>query len=257
MARTLDTPPLKRRRKAGAVIVLLLMLGSAWLGLNLVPPAYLLADYRTGVGEERTIELPDHSRVTLNTYSAIDVQFNDSQRRILLRQGEILVEVARDRSRPFVVATPQGTARALGTRYLVRRDAGVTTVTVLKSHVEACIDAGHKVRRDSLTCVALHAGQRTRITADAVEAATNLDAYAESAWMQGRLAVDNRPLTEVLAELERYRTGRIRFDAAQLAPLRVSGVFPLADTDHALTALEASLPIRVSQHPLLVIVKPR
>ncbi|MCP2937671.1 FecR domain-containing protein, partial [Salmonella enterica subsp. enterica serovar Typhimurium] len=78
---------------------------------------YLLADHRTVPGERLTVTLDDGSRVTLNTDSAIDEQYTGQERRIVLRRGEILVEVSADPQRPFVVESRHATARALGTQY--------------------------------------------------------------------------------------------------------------------------------------------
>src|SRR5690606_32811936 len=63
---------------------------------------YWLSDYSSKVGEQRVVQLDDQSTITLNTYSAIDVEYKDSVRLITLKKGEILVEVAKDASRPFI-----------------------------------------------------------------------------------------------------------------------------------------------------------
>jgi len=52
------------------------------------------------------------------------------------------------------------------------------------------------------------------------------------------------PLGRFLAELSRHRPGVLRCDPA-VAALELTGVFPLADTDRVLTALQQSLPIKV------------
>ena len=66
-----------------------------------------------------------------------------------------------------------------------------------------------------------------------------------SAWTRGWLAVDDRPLPEVLAELSRYRKTPIGYDTQPLINLRVSGYFPLSDPDRALGSIANSLPITV------------
>jgi len=214
---------------------------------------YLMADHSTGVGEQRVIDLADNSRIILNTYSAIDVDFDGEQRLITLHKGEILVEVAKDRARPFIVKTGQGTARALGTSFVVRRDGDATTVSVVESVVEAC--AATPLFSDAKPrCTRLQAGQATRMADNQVEQARSVDIDAVSGWSGGMLAVDNRPLAEVLNELERYRYGRIHYDDA-VGKLRVSGVFPLHDTERTLEALSGIVPIQVEQYtPLLTVV---
>lgn len=239
------------RRALGASALALLICG---VGLwRMAPPAWLLADHHTRVGEWRVIELDDHSRITLNTDSAIDVRFDSRRRLITLRQGEILVDVAHEAAgRPFVVETPDGTAQALGTRYAVRRGDGHTDVTVAESRVRACARAPEPV------CADLAAGQRARLAGGRVGGAEAVDAEQALAWTRRSLVVDNQPLADVLAELGRYRAGRLQYDAGALAGLRVSGVFPLEAPDQALASLAASLPIAVSRYtPWLVIVRRR
>jgi len=249
--------PKRKKLPVTAIVSALLIMTAGWIAVQTGQTAYFLAEYRTPVGGRQVIELVDHSRITLNTHSAIDVDYSDNQRRITLHQGEILVEVAKNPAQLFIVETPQGTARALGTKYVVKREHDATTVSVIESVVEAC--AAHAWRDNTQTaCLHLQAGEAVRITVDALQQPSQIDIQSVAAWSDGMLSVDNRPLGEVLTELERYRPGRIYFNASAIQHLRVSGVFPLNDTDRSLAVLAGTLPIRISRYtPLLVIVRSR
>ncbi|MBL8469106.1 FecR domain-containing protein [Methyloversatilis discipulorum] len=236
----------RRRALAGALMLACTVAGSGWLALQSQTARYLLADHRTAPGERLTITLDDGSRITLNTDSAIDAQYTGQERRIVLRRGEILVEVSTDPQRPFVVESRHATARALGTQYLVRDDADATRVAVIESTVEAC-------SRAVGTCTTLAPGSATRITEQGVGATEAADIDALIGWRDGVLAVDDKPLTEVLAELERYRRGTLYYDPEALQGLSVSGVFPLDDTDRALAALSANLPLRITRFTSYVV----
>ncbi len=242
----LNPPKRGRNRKAAGVLSLLVAIGACTLALNTATGDYLLADYSTRTGQQRTIELTDHSRIVLNTASAIDVDYSGGQRRITLRRGEILIEVARDPARPFVVETEHGSARALGTQYVVRRGVEDTTVTVVESSVQVCASAAP-------VCADLHEGEQARVMPDAVMPVQHVNPRTAAAWSKRNLVVDDQPLAEVLRELARYRTGHIAFDEQQITHLRVSGVFPLTDTDRALEVLVSTTPIRVRHYtPLWV-----
>ncbi|MOA06277.1 fec operon regulator FecR [compost metagenome] len=79
-----------------------------------------------------------------------------------------------------------------------------------------------------------------------------------AAWSRNQLVFHDRPLGEVLAELQRHRHGLIWSSGDALESLRFTGVLPLADSDAALRLLEASLPIRLERHSAyLVRVVPR
>lgn len=229
-------------------IALLGVLLCGWIGLDNVP--VWLADQRTGVGERREVALSDGSHLQLNSHSAVDVKFDGQQRTIELLAGELWVEVAKDAKRPFVVRTDQGTATALGTRYLVKRQAdGSTVVSVLESVVAAKPDGGEAVN--------VAAGEQTTLRGGRVQAPQPIGNTHPDAWTRGLLKVDDRPLSEVLQALASYRRGLVRFDEEALQGLRVSGVFRLDDTDAALATLADNLPIRVDHFTdLLVVIKP-
>ena len=54
------------------------------------------------------------------------------------------------------------------------------------------------------------------------------------------------PLGQFLDELARHRPGVLRCDPT-VAELPLTGVFPLADTDRVLAALQQSLPVDVQR----------
>lgn len=238
-----------RRPRGAQVAGLVGVLLCGWFGLDHLP--VWMADQRTGVGERRQIALEDGSQLQLNSNSAVDVKFDGHQRGIELLQGELWVDVAKDAQRPFVVRTNQGTATALGTRYLVKRaEDGTTVVTVIESTVAVKGDASEGVK--------VTAGQRTILDQGRAQAPQASGSSDPDAWTRGLLKVNDQPLTEVLQTLASYRHGLVRFDAPALQNLRVSGVFKLDDTTAALAALADNLPIQVEYFTdLLVVVKPR
>lgn len=242
--------PRRRRERAKRSVAALSLVLLAGFGIALQRDWF--ADYRTNSSTARTFELEDHSVITLDAGSAADVVFEAGRRRVVLRRGEILVEVAHDARRPFVVETPEGSARALGTRYLVARHVDHTRVAVLESSVRVCGGGG------VADCVDLQPGEQVHISRTSLGAVARVDIDAAVAWQRNRLAVDDAPVAEVLAALQRHRPGRIQFNAEALAGVRVSGVFPLDDTDRALDVLASTLPLRVERYTsLLVTVAPR
>ncbi|RON50318.1 FecR domain-containing protein [Pseudomonas frederiksbergensis] len=193
------------------------------------------ANLATGTGETRESLLTDGSRIWLNALSALNVRFDAGQRLLLLRCGEVLIDTAKDRSRPFLVQTAQGRMRALGTRFSVRQDQRQTVLNVYEGAVE--------VRTLSGQVHIVEAGRQLAFTEDQTSAATPAAAGRE-AWRRGVLLADNLPLGQLIEELSRYRPGHLACDPA-IAGLPVMGSFPLKDTDQALRLLEAALPIRV------------
>lgn len=193
------------------------------------------AQYVTGIGEQRTLVLADGSQLMLNTDTRVDTDYNPRHRLIRLHDGEILVQSAPDPRRPLLVDTPEGRIQALGTRFTVRRDAGQTRVTVLSDTVRVT-SANHPDGR------LVQRGEEIRFTASDLPPTHPAPASAAS-WVTGKLMVVDMPLRELLAELGRYRRGHLACSDA-VAGLRVSGTFPLADTDRALSVITEAFPLR-------------
>ena len=228
-----DRPRQRLRQLAAASAVAVLVLtGALALGGR---PAYLLADLRSPTGQWHTHTLADGSRITLGSDSAVNVRFHADERHVELVRGDILVDVAKDARRPFIVDSEQAAIRALGTRFTVRRDDGATILSMLESKVLAQVPQH--------PAVVVQAGQRTRITEDGVGPITAIDAASvQEAWRTRQLVVDDQPLTDVLDELARHRPGQLHYDRAQIAGIRVAAVLPLDDTDKALQLLIDNFP---------------
>ncbi|MBK1687569.1 FecR domain-containing protein [Rubrivivax gelatinosus] len=228
-----------RRRTLRALLLLAGAGGSA--ALLRETPAWQLAraDERTATGERRELVLPDGGRLMLNTATAIDLRYDATERRVRLLAGEVLISTAADAARrPFVVETPAGRVQALGTRFALRCLDAATRVQVFEGAVELRPRDGGAPRR-------LDAGGQLSFDASAVGAPEVLDETA-SAWTRGLLVAERLRLADFVAELGRYRRGVLRCDPA-VAELRVSGVFPLADTDAVLRSLVRALPVRVTR----------
>lgn len=242
-------------RGSGLLLLLLAILPVAWLGLGIQSPGQLLADHHTVIGERRTLELPDGSRLVLDTATAVDVRYTTERRQIRLRDGRLFLDVARDPDRPLEVVTAEARATALGTRFSVRRlqtgDADTTRVSVHESRVELCPAS------DNAECRRLRGGQSAAAAEGRVGPVAAFAVVPEPGWVRGHLDIDDRPVAEVLAELARYHRGLLRYDAAALAGLQVSGVLPLDDTARALKALAATVPIRVQRYTPWVITVDR
>lgn len=229
-------------RRAAIKTLMMLMTAApvAWTAYRLAPWQEWIAQEHTATGQQRELSLPDGTCLTMNTATAIDIAFDERERRVILRSGEIMIETARDPAlvaRPFIVESKQGTMRALGTRFIVRQDSLTSHIAVTEGAVEVkptdnvdavfIVDAGYQADFTRLQ------GERLVI-----------DPYA-GAWREGVLYAEKMPLSEFVAQVARYRPGVLRCDPA-VADIRVSGAFQLRDTDAVIKALVESLPIRVS-----------
>ncbi|MDU9391277.1 FecR domain-containing protein [Pseudomonas sp. zfem002] len=228
-----------RRRAVLKTLALLLASGASAWGLRESDTAQsLLADVRTGKGELRRLILADGSQLQVNTDSALDLRYDATQRLLYLHQGEISVQTAGDpHSRPFLVQTREGVVRALGTRFCVYSVDGCSRVSVQQHAVEIRTQAGAQ------SALRLEAGQSVRFDRHGLAPVSPIAPGAD-AWTQGMLSVIDWRLADFARELRRYRPGIVRCDA-RVADLRLTGAFPLNETDTVLHNLSASLPVRV------------
>ena len=248
-ARQILLQPQGSRRDALRVIAGLGLLGgSLWLCARTPLGDSLLADLSTGRGQRQAFDLADGSRLNLNANSAVDLRFDDQQRLVVLRHGELVIQVAPDPQRPLRVRTAQGQVQVLGTRFLVAQEQDVTRVVVLQHSVQLRLPDG--------TTRNLQEGQSALLATGRITPTAG-DQRGRADWLVGRLNVLDEPLEQVVEALRPYQRGFIRI-APQVRHLRVQGVFPLDDPARTLAALAETLPIQVDSYsPWLTLIRAR
>lgn len=227
---TLQAPPSPARRRALKALLLAGVASATGLGLQSHNPLPgLMADYRSPVGQRRRLPLDDGSLLRLNTRSAADVRFDGQQRYVRLLEGELSLDVARD-TRPLVLRSDDGSLHLDSGRFNVRQFEGYSLVSVFSGTAR-------------LQGQVLLAGQQARLAAGHWQGIGALDRNI-GAWVDGMLVVSQMRLGEFLAELSRYRHGQLGC-SEQVAGLRISGSYPLDDSERILEMLEVALPVRV------------
>ncbi|MDR8373338.1 FecR domain-containing protein [Pseudomonas lactis] len=233
----LNAPTSSNRRQA---LKLLLILGAgsaaAWSlrQQHILPP--LTADYRSPVGQRRTVQLADGSQLQLNTGSAVDVHFDGQQRLVRLLEGEILL-TARAGQAPLHVLTGQGLLSSQAARLTVRQFNDHTQLAVLAGQVEVMPN------RYNGLALSVDAAHQVNFTRKGWDTPRPTDANS-GAWADGMLVAAHMRLEDFLSELGRYRRGQLHCDP-QVANLLLSGSYPLDDSERILDLLEISLPVKV------------
>lgn len=234
----LHTPSAARRGALGLLALIATGGAGAWLMRDAPSWPRPGTRYATARAERREIMLPDDTHVVLNALTTLDAAFNEQLRTLHLAEGEVLIETAADPAdRPFQVTTPEGRVRALGTRFVVRRDEQGVAVAV--QHGAVLLEP----RAAPQAAQRLDAGMSGRLTPTAARAVA-ADASVADGWTRGMLIASHMPLARFLREVGRYRAGRIDCDPS-IATLQLSGAYPLDDTDRILAALPQALPVEV------------
>ncbi|WP_232793422.1 FecR family protein [Caulobacter hibisci] len=211
--------------------------GLAFAGAIAVSAAVVIAlprsTYSTGVGEQTIARLDDGSAVRLNTDTRLRVRFTAGERRIELLQGEAFFDVAHDGARPFVVSAGDAQVRALGTRFDVRRDGHAVQVVLAQGKVRVT-----QARQDRAWTMT--PGQALTLSPTQAPAApASVDVAASTSWTSGRLSFDGVPLSQAVAEINRYSRRKIVLDADAPSQQRVTGAFKVGDSDSFIAAVGA------------------
>lgn len=226
----------KWRVRIAASIVLLL---AAALGAYLLPVG---PQYQTPVGGLAHVPMPDGSRVTLNTDSAINVDVTEKERRVELEQGEAFFEVAKDPTRPFVVIAGKKRIVAVGTQFSVRRTGDDVRVFVTEGKVRL---EGEGPNIPELGATLVSAGSIARTVDDTVLLQQNALPKVQEylAWRSGFLIFDEVSLSEAVAEFNRYNQRQIVISDPQVAEIRLSGKFRSTSFEAFVRLLEEGFPV--------------
>lgn len=231
-------PDAHKRQTLKLLGLLLVAGGSGYLAQSQLPWREAMADLRSGTGERLQRTLADGSRLSLNSASAVNIRYDSTQRRIRLLSGELLLDSGHDAvARPLIVETAAGEIQALGTLFSVYETDGGSRVELYQGALE--------LRPRQAAPLRLEAGQRCWFDAGRLGPVGTADRNA-MAWRDDRLIAEHMPLGQFIRELARQRPGVLRCDPA-VAGLPLTGVFPLADTDRVLAALQQSLPVEVQR----------
>lgn len=200
--------------------------------------------FETALGEQRSVELSDQSRVTLNTATRLRVSLEDDQRLITLLRGEAFFQVQPDPQRPFHVDTGSTRITVLGTAFNVYRERDATDITVTEGVVRVT-ELGDTGGRAPATEV-LHLNQQLHADRRGLHAIATVDTGKHTAWQRGELVAEQMPLPELVKQLQRYHPTRIFIVDPDVAALTVSGVFRLDNLEAILQALEVSLDLKAT-----------
>ena len=183
--------------------------------------------YTTAVGERLVVTLPDGSQVTLDTRSQLRVAWSKRERNVKLVRGQALFEVAKDRTRPFVVEARNQRLVAVGTAFDVRVEGRQMKVTMVEGTVRvepatATLDG----RTTSPSPVRmLTAGEQLVVNAQSEDYIHRTNPDRATSWQRGQLIFDDTRLEDAVGELNRYSQTQIVLADPTLADLRLSGAF--------------------------------
>ena len=184
---------------------------------------------------QKSIELPDGSHVTLNSNSKLSYakNFGDIERSVTLK-GEAFFDVSRDESRPFVISTESAKIQVLGTSFNVfSRIDKSTEVVVTTGTVKVFDESGRK-------SVTIGAGERAEVSDNRVVGTVNHDDNY-IAWKTRVISFENQSLLVVIEALERIYNVQFNFDSGVISSCEVTATFNGQTIESILNVLESTL----------------
>ncbi len=220
------------------------------------------AGISTNIGEQRVLALEDGTRIILNTETRVVVSYDHAVRRVELKSGEAVFEVAKKPDWPFIVTTGNHQVEALGTSFAIRRDNQQLAVTLIEGKVavspattgllqrvtDSASQSGHLKHPDADT-VMLVPGERVIFvdTQPARKDQPSLDSLL--AWQRREVEFNDTALPDAVAEMNRYNRNPLRIDNVEAARIRVTGLFRAGDSLSFARAVAEAFHLTVAEQP--------
>lgn len=212
---------------AAAAIAMLVVAAAWWLQRSDSETVF-----QTALGEHASIELPDGSRLDLNSNSLASVAYTAQARTIHLERGEAFFKVAHELQRPFWVVARNSWIRAVGTAFNVDLRPNSVRVIVSDGIVKVATSNTADAQPSDTSLLrrpvsVLKAGQQAEMKSGTaqIRSAKPIELIRVSAWRKGKLYFENQHLEAVIEDVGRYTKKQIIIEDEALRQLPIGGTF--------------------------------
>ncbi len=209
--------------------------------------------YETAIGEQSTVNLPDGTRIVLNTNSLITVEYTDQYRLLRLKRGQIHVQVAHDKVRPLSVIAGDKIVQAVGTAFSleITSDQQIELVVTEGKVLVSVYQGPHGIPTEitpavlAPSSVSVVAGEELILGSldEEILEVSFEEIEVKLSWRQGNLIFRGESLEDAMAEIGRYTTVEFVILDDDLRKVRIAGLFKAGDVDGLLAALRENFNI--------------
>lgn len=230
---------------AAAVILIAALLVSAQHWMGTVNPSYnaevASQEITTAKGQRTNLRLSDGSRVTLNAESRLKIPENYGMpQRTIYLEGEAFFEVEHDEQHPFVVITPQGFVKDLGTQFNVMAyDSSRVEVAVKEGLASLGTVKGDTMQKELVELSADKLGILKRVGGLTVSDIADMQLF--TGWAEGKLVFNETPFQEVVERLERWFNIECIIEDAALKDRTLTATYSDMPLDEVLKVVAISL----------------
>lgn len=202
-----------------------------------------LIEQQTDYGQNKTIILPDSSKVILNSNTKIKYadQWEKEEKREIELEGEAFFSVVHTRSnQKFIVKTASNmSVEVLGTEFTVKARSGGGKVILKSGKIKLLLEQDTSQQQ-----IIMAPGEMIELTrkGDSFTEYTKkkVDTKDYTSWTQGRLVFHNTSVAEIKALLEEEYGLSVVIPDSQLLSQRISGTVPNDNLKSLLFALSNS-----------------
>ena len=206
-------------------------------------------ELRTSAGERVELTLEDGTHLVANSKTRIlyPEKFAKGER-LIYAEGEVYLEVSKDKRRPFIVKSKGFEVKVLGTVFNVNNTSDTTAQVVLvEGAVEVITDKDNHIRMKPNDMVSLENDEITQLT--------TVDAGEYVLWVNGILAVQGETLEALANRLSDYFGVKIRCESS-LADHKVYGKLDLhGNVDSVIKSLGDIIPMTIEKDGEMIIMK--
>lgn len=194
----------------------------------------------TQKGERKIFPLSDGTIVYLNADSKLiyPSTFSKSSREVEV-VGEAYFSVVHENDRPFKVTSGNTVIVVTGTEFNVKYRYGKVNVVVAKGSVKTYL-------KNSNDGIDLTKGQMISFTDErgfSKAVSINLDHYL--AWRSNKFSFERTPLSEAMAEIERYYNLEVTFQNDSVRNKRLTGIFKTDSLEQILSIISLTLDVKI------------
>jgi transmembrane sensor len=205
------------------------------------------------IGQIKNEVLADGTKLNLNANSEIEITYFRDRRVAKLKRGEVIFDVARDESRPFIVDSGYGRITVLGTKFAVNRFQKLIRVSV--DHGKVQVDALDATGASLSTPLVITNGQVVEVHQNHPPKRTNQLASDAFSFTDGIITFDKAGLEEIAETLSRYRQPQVSVQTPLASDAEITAVINKQDVEKFIANLPNMASVGIEKSPNQTLIR--
>ncbi|WP_047533483.1 FecR family protein [Methylotenera sp. N17] len=205
------------------------------------------------IGQIKNEVLDDGTKLNLNANSELEITYFRDRRVAKLKRGEVIFDVARDESRPFIVDSGYGRITVLGTKFAVNRLQKLIRVSV--DHGKVQVDALDTTGASLSAPLVITNGQVAEVHQNHPPTRTNQLASDAFSFTDGIITFDKAGLEEIAETLSRYRQPQVSVQMPLTSDAEITAVINKQDVEKFIANLPNMASVGIEKSPNQTLIR--